>query len=224
SLTAGVSRALVEAARRRGFPDAPSGGDSNTATGAEGEPGAGAATDVRAAVRGARIAFQRGMRLLPTDLRALLDRDVDEPRVADLLAGLLTVTWRGTDDRLLTPRVPPEPTLPELDLVLPFTGGTAIEVATEDGATRSVLLRPGSQWPALLAAGRVSEVLADAARRLRISGFRHVIHPVGATVDGARLAAVLLLRVPDDERVAALSRVAVLPEPRRTPQDQEVPA
>ncbi|MGH8964251.1 MAG: hypothetical protein ACRDXB_02815, partial [Actinomycetes bacterium] len=74
------------------------------------------------------------------------------------------------------------------------------------------LLRPGSEWPVLLHAGRTGEVLADAARRLRIAGLRHVITPGTAPYEGARLAAVLLLRIPDVDRLAALRRVAVLPQ------------
>ncbi|MGH3926435.1 MAG: hypothetical protein ACRDTT_26830, partial [Pseudonocardiaceae bacterium] len=66
-------------------------------------------------------------------------------------------------------------------------------------------------------------VLADAARRLRIAGLRDVITPGAAPYNGARLAAVLMMRVPDGDRQAALRRVAVFPEPT-SEQNQEIPA
>jgi hypothetical protein len=52
---------------------------------------------------------------------------------------------------------------------------------------------------------------------------RHVITPATAPYDGPRLAAILLLHVPDADRLAALRRVAILPEPTSEP-NQEIPA
>jgi hypothetical protein len=80
----------------------------------------------------------------------------------------------------------------------------------------------------LLSAGRTSAVLADAVHRLRIAGLRDVITPGAASYDGARLAAILMMRIPDRDRQAALRRVAVLPEPIRaqptSEQNQEISA
>jgi CRISPR-associated protein Csx17 len=105
---------------------------------------------------------------------------------------------------------------PELGLLLPFTGTTPVHLPEKE-----TLLRPGSEWPALLGAGRTSEVLTDAARRLRIAGLRDVITPESARHTGDRLAAVLLLRISDGDRLAALHRVAVVLEPT-SEQNQEI--
>ena len=98
-----------------------------------------------------------------------------------------------------------------LDVLLPFTGTGLLRVPTDSG-TKDSLVRPGPQWPVLLAAGRIAEVLGDAARRLRIAGLRHVIDPRSGDRDGMALAAVLLLRISDPDRAAALRRVAALPQ------------
>lgn len=221
SLSAGLPAALAGAARRRA------------------QPGAVAETvlDPPPAVRGVRIAFERGCRLSFTDVQLFLAAGAagisaagirSEERVADLLAGLLTVDWRGCPDRLLGAEHARLPLGPSVDLLLPFTGTAPIIVPTEDGNQRPVLLRPGSDWPVLLAAGRrVQEVLDDAALRLQLAGVRHVVRAVGSgTTEPARLAALLLLRIPAGARLAALRRVADLPSPlptnRRQTADQEI--
>ncbi len=180
--------ALAEAARRRAFP------------GAVEE----VKTDLVPAVKGVRIGYQRGLRITTAAVQPFVAGELDDDRLADLLAGLLTIDWSGTNGLL---RGEERPLDPELGLLLPFTGTTAVHLPGKEA-----LLRPGSEWPALLSAGRTSEVLADAARRLRIAGLRDVITPASARHDGDRLAAVLLLRVPDHERVTALSRSAVFPD------------
>ncbi|GDY31830.1 type I-G CRISPR-associated protein Cas8g1/Csx17 [Gandjariella thermophila] len=192
SLAGGVARALAEAARRRGFP-----GEVREVV-----------TEVPAAVRGVRLAWRRGLRPRPADAEAFARDRVDTHRLGDLLAGLLTVDWHRTPDDQLGDG----PTIdPAVNLLVPFTSVDPIVVPTDDGERR-ILPRPGAHWPALLAAGRADEVLADAARRLRIAGLRHVITPTGTRLDGAALAAVLLLRFPENDHKAALRRVAVLSE------------
>jgi CRISPR-associated protein Csx17 len=198
-LSTGLAAALAEAARRRGFP---------------GEVGE-VVTDVEPAVKGVRIGFQRGVRVRAADVHAFVAGEVDDERLADLLAGLLTVDWTGMPDVVL--RYREQPPNPALDLLLPFTGTSPINLPDR------VLLRPGSGWPALLHAGRVAEVFADATHRLRIAGLRHVITPGAAPYDGARFAAVLLMRVPDHDRLVALRRVAVVPDPS-TEQNEEIHA
>ncbi len=198
-LSAGLAATLAEAARRRGFPRA-----VNEVV-----------TDLEPAVKGVRIGFQRGVQVRAADVHSFVAGDVDDDRLVDLIAGLLTVDWSGTPDVVL--RHNEKPPHPALDVLLPFTGTDPIRLPGK------VLLRPGSEWPALLQAGRIAEVLADAAHRLRIAGLRHVIIPSAAPYEGARLAAVLLLRVPDGDRLAALHRVAVLSDPS-TEQNQEIPA
>lgn len=198
-LTTGLATALAEATRRRGFP------------GAVDE----VITDLEPAVKGVRIGFQRGVRVRAADAHSFVAGDVDDDRLVDLIAGMLTVDWSGTPDVVL--RHDERPPHPALDLLLPFTGTDPIRLPD------NVLLRPGSEWPALLQAGRTAEVLADAAHRLRIAGLRHVIISSAAPYEGARLAATLLLHVPNADRLAALHRVAVLPDPS-TEQNQETPA
>lgn len=207
SLSAGLATALAEAARRRALPGAVTDGQAD---------------ELPHAVRGVRIAFERGQTLPAADVRAVVAGAVDEQRLADLLAGLLTVDWRdapatppaaGSDDTVADP---------SLDLLLPFTATGPLTIPTEDGALREVLLRPDSAWPSLLAAGRTAEVLGDAARRLTISGLRHVIRPGGAPHDGPHLASALLLRVSRRDQRYALRRVAVVPTSQ--PRPEETPA
>lgn len=199
SLISGPVAALSEAARRRGFPGAVNDRDSDL------EPG----------VKGVRIGYQRGVQVAAPAVRSFAVGELDDQRLAELLAGLLTVDWCGTPDAVLGGgRQRPDPAL---DLLLPFTGAGKLRLPME------ILLRPASEWPALLCAGQVALVLRDAARRLQIAGLPHVIAPETAPHDGTRLAAVLLLRVPDSDRLAALRRVAVLPEPT-TEQNQEISA
>lgn len=151
-----------------------------------------------------------------------MDRPLDEQRLADLLAGLLTVDWR--DAPTTPPAADNDDTVadPSLDLLLPFTATGPLTIPIEDGAAREVLLRPDTTWPAQLAAGRSADVLGDAARRLAISGLRRVIRPGGAPHDGPHLASALLLRVSRRDRWNALRRVAVVPT--STPQPEETPA
>jgi CRISPR-associated protein Csx17 len=199
-LGGGVTAALAEAVRRRGFPGAV---DEVVA-------------DLEPAVKGVRIGFPRGARVTAATVHAFTAGELDEYRLAGLLAGLLTVNWSGTPDIVLAPHTEVRPD-PAVDLLLAFTGTDPIRLP---GAT---LLRPGSKWPVLLQAGRSADVLADAARRLRIAGLRNVITPGAARYEGTRLAAILLLRVPDGERLDALRRVALLPQ-STTDQNQEIPA
>lgn len=203
-LSAGLPAALAGAARRRAQPGAVA-ETMPDPSGSLGPP----------AVRGVRVAFHRGCRLSVTDVWSFLTGAIyDEQRVADLLAGLLTVDWRGCPDRLLGEEHPRRPLGPPVDLLLPFTGAGPVVLPAEDGGHHSALLRPGANWPVLLAAGRAQDVLADATLRLRLAGVRHVVRATGpGAIAAERLAALLLLRVPDGARLAALRRVADLPSP-----------
>ncbi|MGH3897652.1 MAG: type I-G CRISPR-associated protein Cas8g1/Csx17 [Pseudonocardiaceae bacterium] len=200
-LSSGLAAALAEAARRRAFP------------GAIDE----VKTELVPAVKGVRIGYQWGVRVSVETVQSFVSGELDDDRLADLLAGLLTVDWADIPAGIVL-RGDEQPLDPELGLLLPFTGTTPIRLTEKEA-----LLRPGSEWPVLLSAGRTSEVLADAARRLRIAGLGEVIAPAGARHEGDRLAAVLLLHVPDNERVTALRRVAVLP-PSTSEQKQEISA
>jgi CRISPR-associated protein Csx17 len=199
SVLSDPAAALGEAARRRGFPGAVD--DRNH--------------DLEPAVKGVRIGYQRGVQVASPAVRSFAAGALDDQRLAALLAGLLTVDWRGTPDAVF--RYGQQQPDPALDLLLPFAGTSSLRLPAE------IVLRPGSEWPVQLCAGKAAQVLDDAARRLRIAGLPRVIAPATALHDGARLAAALLLRVPDSDRLAALRRVAVFPEPT-TEQNQEIPA
>ncbi|MDN5858649.1 MAG: type I-U CRISPR-associated protein Csx17, partial [Pseudonocardia sp.] len=193
-LAAGLAAALADAARRRAFP--------------------GATPEVRGeeiAVRGSRIAFDRGVRLGGGDVTALARRTLDEGRCADLVSGLLCVRWGSADHVLDSGGADRDPAV---DLILPFTGVEPVRVPNELG-WRQVLLRPDPAWPLKLLAGDVASVLQEAARRLRISGFRFVIDPGDRAPDadlGAALAALLVVPIDRSLRLPALRRVAVLPD------------
>jgi hypothetical protein len=92
-----------------------------------------------------RIGFQRGVQVGAADVHLFLAGELDDYRIADLLAGLLTVDWSGTPDVVFRyRRQPPDPAL---DLLLPFTGIGPIRLPD------AALVRPGPEWPALLQAG-----------------------------------------------------------------------
>jgi CRISPR-associated protein Csx17 len=198
-LAGGLTIALAEAARRRAFPDAvfdPTG-------------------DEIPAVRGVPIAFTRGVLLRASDVSQLVVDPAHDVKIAELLAGLLTVDWWKTADQL-------RPLLPgsaendvALNLLLPFAARKGIPLSGEDGEPWSLLLRPGTEWPALLAADRITDVVADAGRRLRIGGLKQVITPHVSNpgpIDGRRLASTLLLRVRRYDMISALNRIAELPQ------------
>jgi CRISPR-associated protein Csx17 len=193
-LTAGLLPALAEAARRRAFP----GAVADTVN--EETPG----------MRGVRIAFTHGLLIRAADLRALIRGSVDHQRISALLAGLLTVDWQRLDSYRMAGDPAPDPTL---DLLLPFAAPRGVAIHTE-GTSRTLLVRPGSDWPTKLAAGNTADVLADAARRLRIGGLRFVVSPRPGHADPAGLAAALLFTASRVDINAALHRVAVLPDPR----------
>ena len=192
ALGRGLCGALTEAARRRGFPE--------WATGAEED------------LSGVQLGFRRGPVLASADLIDLASGAIDDQRCADLLAGLLTTDWSAaTLARLPTGagRGMPDPAI---DLLVPFTADGLVEITGPDGTIRMRLL-PDRTWPGLLHAEHIDRVLADATRRIRINGLRHVIAPGGTAIPGERLAALLLVRTSPETRRSALARVTVLPPP-----------
>lgn len=197
-LSGGLGPALAEAARRRAFP------------GAVREW----VTDRSPGVRGVRITFVHGPCLGSADRQRLLGRVFDEERVTALLAGLLCVRWLASErpdgsaeprptrlDGLLLGSQSTIP-VPALDVLLPFATSVA----------DPTFVRPGSAWPALLAAGRTTEVLADAVRRLRIAGLRFVVDPAAGGLDPHLLAASLMLPSLARQRAAALEAIGITKE------------
>lgn len=198
SLVTGLPRALAAAARLRAIPRS---SDEHAGDG-----------EARPAVLGARIAHENGACLRPSDVGAFVSGMLDDDRIASLLAGMLTVDW----PRMEHIRLPGEGRGdPVLDLLLPFASAQPLHYADADRSKVELLLRPGRSWPALLAAGRGGEVLADAARRLRIGGIRDVVVPHQRLPHGDRLAAALLLRTAETDRLSMLRRIASLPQPRK---------
>ena len=193
ALHANPFAALAEAARRRTFDD------SADETDAE-----------RPAVRGARISFKHGLPLPASNMSALAWADLDLDRFAGLLAGLLCVEWGGGGQDHPLPGGGGQ-TEPGLDVLIPFTGADPFTVTGPEGEDQTILVRPGFHWPALLAAQRVPEVLADAAHRLRLATGRRAVRPTTTDLDGDRLAALLLFHTPAVDRSRAVDRVTVRP-------------
>lgn len=191
-LAGGLVPGLADIARRRSFPLAT---DE-------------VRTDRTPSVRGARIAFERGMSLRSGDIQAFVEGAIDDERTAALTLGLSCVDWRYTGGENLPGTT--SASAPALDLVLLFTGAAPLDYVNTDGESRSLVVRPGHDWPSRLIAGQVGAVLQDASRRLRIAGVRHVVSVRGNAFDGRRFAAALLLTIKTSDRRAALSRVAVV--------------
>jgi CRISPR-associated protein Csx17 len=176
---AGIGRALAEVARRRGFP------------GAVPDP----LMEEQPGMRGSRIAWRHGLILSLADRQALVHGTVDGQRLAALIAGLLCVKWPAYDRaHLPSSEAAPDPAV---DLLLPFSTAEA----------EPLLVRPGSAWPALLAAGRIGDVLDDARRRLVVAGCGFVVEPAAPDLDPYLTAASLLLAGSASQRVAARDRV-----------------
>ncbi|MGI8816015.1 MAG: type I-G CRISPR-associated protein Cas8g1/Csx17 [Pseudonocardia sp.] len=180
-LSAGLGAALAEVSRRRAFPGAVK----------ELE------TDREFGVRGSRVTPTRGVLSGAPDRYVFARGGFDEDRTTNLLAGLLSVSWPPLD-RTSLKSGPPEPPNPALDMLAIFTTADVDELA----------VRPGANWPTLLAAGRSNEVLIDAQRRLVIAGRRFVVRPRVSLGAPHLLAASLLLRTTAADRSRALDRVS----------------
>ncbi|WP_158542968.1 type I-G CRISPR-associated protein Cas8g1/Csx17 [Phytoactinopolyspora halophila] len=200
SLAAGLIPALGVAARYRSMPRP---NDDTTES------------EVAPAVRGARIVHTYGMRALAEDVFRLATGHLDEVRTAELLAGFLTVDWSTA--QLSPPARRRTTSTGGLDFMLPFSSDQHLDVPNEDGTTSPTLLRPGRAWPAQLRAGRSTDVLRDAARRLRISGVPGVVTPAPTNIESDRLAACLMLAVSDRDRLASLARISTIPSERKEP-------
>jgi CRISPR-associated protein Csx17 len=191
-LAGGLAAGLADIARRRGFPLA----TKETIH------------DRAPSVRGARIAFEHGMRLRSGDIVSFLDGDIDDDRAAALLLGLSCIDWRHSRSEQL-PGGSGGPA-PSVDLLMPFTGIRPLDYTGIDGQTESLFIRPGHDWVPQLLAGHLPEVLHDASRRLRIAGLRHVVAVPDGPHDCTRVAAALLMNTTAFDRRAALARIALI--------------
>jgi len=202
-LAGGLAGSVADIARRRGFPLA----TKETVT------------DKVPSVRGARIVFERGMRLCSADVQAFVEGVIQDGRTAALTLGLAAIDWRYTGSP--SPAGAAAAPDPALDLLLLFTGATPLEYMDTDGEPRSLFVRPGHDWPGRLLAGHITDVLHDASRRLRIAGLRDVVTVPDSSYDGTRLAAALLMSTRTSDRRAALNRVAVVGSHRTLPMQEE---
>lgn len=198
-LAGGLAAGLSDIARRRSFPLAT---DETV-------------RDRTLSVHGARIVFERGMRLRSGDILAFVEGDIDDDRTAALILGLSCVDWRYAGSKNL-PGVG-SPLDPALDLLLLFASAMPLRYTSAIGNPQSLFVRPDHGWAAKLIAGHVPDVLHDASRRLRIAGLRHVVSVSDAPHDSTRLAAALLMNTTEADRRTALNRVAVVGEHRTAP-------
>jgi CRISPR-associated protein Csx17 len=181
-LAGGLTAGLADIARRRSFPLAT---DETV-------------RDQTLSVLGARIVFERGMRLRAGDILAFIEGGIDDDRTAALILGLSCVDWRYAGSKNL-PGVG-SPSDPALDLLLLFTSAIPLHYTSDDGNSQSLFVRPDHGWAAQLIAGHIPDVLRDASRRLRIAGLRRVVTVPDAPYDGTRLAAVLLMNTTEADR------------------------
>lgn len=155
------------------------------------------------------------------DVIALAEGDLDDARLATVLAALLLLNWSGHSPLMPDSDVPVIIS-PALATVGPFyapqPGPSPVgpEAPWQD-RLRLTALAPEASWPAALAADRPGLVLDAALRRLRIAGLSPVHTSAAAMAStlapgaGPRLAAALLCRVTARARGAFLQ--AVCPDP-----------
>lgn len=154
---------------------------------------------------GVPAAFPLGLWAPVADALAFVHSEVDDRRLAELLGGLMLLRWpqgpeqeqqlrshtktwhRGRDQ--LTGIGDPAWTA-----LVPFFHGRPL---TRRNGDEGVRLRPEVAWVAQLARGRVDDVAERALRRLRIAHMDPPAVTVHSQVEGARLAAALLLAVRD---------------------------
>lgn len=161
---------------------------------------------------GPRLAFDTGLAVSLTAVAALAEGRVDIARLEQLTRSLLLLDWRprAGEERLTAPPRPegqPRRVPPELALLAPFFQAAPVTTPGGEGAPAAVALRPGAEWPALLRAGQVDRVLADALLRLRIAGVSPAVDTVrpGPAVSGSWLAVAALCRLSPGDAARALA-------------------
>lgn len=154
---------------------------------------------------GIDTAFERYAALAPgADVAAFAAGEVDDDLLADLLRGLLLLRFdagtpgtagHGTAaDGAGTPGAtsggdgePADDPAAErhapaaMALLLPFFHRKALRVGRDGDVVR---LRPASSWPALLATGRIEDVVIDALHRLRVAGLQPLVGDARAIATG----------------------------------------
>ncbi len=166
-------------------------------------------------VAGLPFAFDHGLSIDLVDLGYLLSGQLDEKRIADLLAGLLLLEWkdsfgvarerlsRARDDAVARSHVKGRPTYAVL---APFFAGwlPVAPTDTEPNPNRSIPVRPRPEWIGSIRTGVPHVAAKSAARLLRGHGWRLITDDFGPTnLDPGCLATSLLLQVdpPPDKQI-----------------------
>jgi CRISPR-associated protein Csx17 len=141
------------------------------------------------------------------DVLDFVDAAVDDTRLERLLSALLLLRFGG---KVVVPERGGQVRRaihPAIAVVLPFFHGRPLQV---DGLP--IRLRAGRDWPRLLAAGRVEEVISDAMRRLRVARLVPLVsysRALAEGVDGPRVLAAAAFPLSDGGAADLLRRVAV---------------
>jgi CRISPR-associated protein Csx17 len=144
-------------------------------------------------------AFRRGVRFPAADLHAFASGELDARRLDLLFRACLALNWHNVDHDWSSPgQWMPVPTLGVLQ---PLADGLRSGIG--EGEEPELALDPA--WAARLAAGQVTAVHEEAARKLRQAGWEAVPAPP-LSADGIRVAAALVPRCQKSRTV--LSNVA----------------
>ncbi|WP_028192876.1 type I-U CRISPR-associated protein Csx17 [Salinispora pacifica] len=144
--------------------------------------------------------FRTGIAVPDADLHAFATPGQLNDDLLDLwLRACLALRWDGVRHEWADPGRPPVP-MPTLGLFHPFAAGLAPKLDRERDTPRLGL---GPDWAARLAAGQLTTVHDDAVRRLRQAGWRAVPRPEQIHADGVAIAAALVPRCRQPQRVLA---------------------
>lgn len=133
--------------------------------------------------------FRMGVPVPAADLHAFAVRDLDENLLELFLRACLALNWRNV--RHEWPQARPEVPVTTLGLLHALAAG----IAPGGGDGDEPELALGPDWAARLAAGHVRAVHAEAAARLRRTGWDAVLAPPEGTAgNGVRIAAALVPR------------------------------
>lgn len=165
---------------------------------------------------GVQPSFRFALRAPLVDVADLVEGTLDEVRMGRLLAGMLLLDWRHHGERVFSSGwgsvagCLARPAQPLWALLAPFFHGYPVPV--NDGDPR--LLRPDANWAALLVAGQLRDVAAQALLRLRVARLDPApasVTALSAALDpprfASRLAAGLFCPLSSSDVSALLSRV-----------------
>ena len=158
-------------------------------------------------VRGV-LTFRRGVPVPAADLHAWVQRRVDDDLLLMWFKACLALDWRGVRPTWTKPPAVELP-VPLLGMLHALAHGVMVRQDGHDDRSGTVLgLQP--DWPLRLAAGKLADVHAEAARRLRLAGITvadAASEAVLRDLDGARIAAALVPRCarPSDVLTSYLS-------------------